>query len=163
MKFEEMPKIFGADIRKVEVCNAADLKNAGAIFTSYGIQPGETVEIPQNREDVVVVKQASSRTRADGTRNLQYMMSVVKTNSAGVKKNDWLSLGSLVRRDANQEPIDEIAKAMLDFDNIEDRIQNCLGKKITCKGRETRIQQEFLNGVRTGNTVERPVAIYAWA
>lgn len=163
MKIEDMPKLFGADTRKVEVCTKEDLKEAGQVFTSYGLMPGETAEVPSVRDEVVVTKQPSSRVRADGTRSLQYFMSIVKTNSAGVKKNDWLSLGSVIRQDANREPIDAVSKDMLQFDNIEDRVQAMLGRKITCTGREKRFQPEFLNNVRTGNVVERPTNIYAWA
>lgn len=162
MKFSEMPKLFGADTRKVEECTTEDLKNAGQIFTSYGLQPGETVEIPANRSDIVTVRQPNRRVNANGERTFQYFMSVLKTSN-GKTKTDWLSLGSVVRRDANQEPIDEVAKDMLEFDNIEDRIQAMLGKKITCKGRENRTQTEFVNNVRTGKTVDRPTNIYAWA
>lgn len=158
MKFTDMPKIFGADTRKVEECSAADLQNAGQVFTSYGINVGETVEIPSNRNEIVVVRQPNRQVTANGERTFQYFMSINKNGKA-----TWLSLGSLVRRDANQEPVDEVSKAMLEYDNIESRIQACLGKKITCKGRENRIQPEFVNRVRTGNTVEKPTNIYAWA
>lgn len=162
MRLDEMPKIFGADTRKVEQCSAEDLKNAGQIFTSYGIQPGETISVPSNREDIVTVRQPNRQVNANGERTFQYFMSVLKTTKAGEKK-DWLSLGSVVRRDANQEPIDEVAKEMLQFDNIEDRIQHMLGRKIVCKGREPRTQPVFVNRVNTGKTEDRPVNIYEWA
>lgn len=162
MRLDEMPKIFGADTRKVEQCSAEDLKNAGQIFTSYCIQPGETISVPSNRKDIVTVRQPNRQVNANGERTFQYFMSVFKTTKAGEKK-DWLSLGSVVRRDANQEPIDEVAKEMLQFDNIEDRIQHMLGRKIVCKGREPRTQPVFVNRVNTGKTEDRPVNIYEWA
>lgn len=163
MRFEEMPKIFGADTRKVEVCTADELKDAGVIFTSYGIMPGETVEFPANRTDIVVVKQPGQRVRQDGTRNMQYFASITKINTSGVRKPDWISMGSLVRRDANQEPVDAVSKEMLQYQDIEGRLQHLVGKKITCTGRETRTQRQFVNGVSTGKNEERPTNIYAFA
>lgn len=162
MRYEEMPKLFGADTYKVEICNAEDLKNAGQIFTSYGISVGETVEVPATREECVIVKQPSRNLRQDGTRNMQYFLSVTRVIN-GNRKNGWLSMGSLVRQDANQEPIDKVSAEMLQFDNIEDRVQKLVGKKITCKTRENRQAPEFLNRVRTGNIIERPTNIYEWA
>lgn len=163
MKIDEMPKIFGADTRKVEVCTTEDLKEAGQVFTSYGIGTGESVKVPQTRDEVVVVKQPNRRVNANGERTLQYFMSIERTTAAGVKKNDWLSLGSLIRRDANQEPVDEVAKLCLQYDNIEDRINAILGKTITCKGRENRLSPKFVNNRNTGEVEERPTAIYAFA
>ena len=140
--------IFGADKRPATEVSIENLKDAGVAFVGYGMRVGETVTFPSVTN--MVIKEQLTR---EGGSNKQYLVSVEKTTSDGKVFPTFISLGSLVRTNAEtREPVSPFAGEMVELGNHEARVRHLAGKTITAKSEiDTRVPK-FVQGTLIRDT-----------
>lgn len=154
---DQLPKAFGERTRPVSGMSLEALKTTGQSFVSYGISKDETIEFPDNKDEIQVFEQKINPNR-DATQRLL----VVMRNG----KPSYLSLGVLNRTDAQRVPTCDFCAEMAKYDNDYERVIALCGKKITCHETKNALFQKFdrATGNRIeGETVSRPTPVIEYA
>lgn len=154
IKAEEMPVV---PVRKgltVKEGGIEALKGMGAGLASFGIEKGETFEFPDTPDDVKTV-----------TRQVRENSEAFEVLILGLKngKPAWFSVSNLRRRDYKMNPVHPVAETLNRATDDAERIEKCLGKKITANDDVTYTATVFKNGTRTDGTRERTVAKLVFA
>jgi hypothetical protein len=151
-KISNYPSISGSATRKPVAVNAEALKTSGIPFASYGIALNETIEFPDSWDDSVLYQQPVR----PGSNAMQTLVGVLRNG-----KPSYISMGTLRRLDAHNEPTCPFTAEMAKMDNDYERLEALFGKKIKCTG-STKIDiQDFdrLTGTRLDTTHEGPAPI----
>lgn len=137
MKFEmeNLPK-FGTEARPATAITEEALKNSGVAMMSFGLEKGDEIEFPEDADGAIFMEQPI---RANSTAK-QVVVSVLRNG-----KPNWLALGTLTRRTAENKAVCPFTEKMIskEFENNLDRMKYLYGKKIKCVDRIEAQAQAF--------------------
>lgn len=114
------------------------------VFANYGIGVGDVIAFPP----VEILDQCRFTQKSKSLGVDVSLLRVVRND-----KPSYLAVGSLSTMDANQQPVDDFRKEMLDFQDAELRIQHLCKKGAVIKGvrKENRDMPVFKDRKVTGS------------
>ena len=145
-QIETMPAI---PVRSGNPATKVSLEDLGQVtvgLVTNTLRKGDTFEFPDTIEDVEVYKQPF----ANGT---NYLILGLRND-----KPYWLSLGSIRRRDMDNQPVHEVAKHVMPCETMEEVILAMLGRTIVGDGEITYNAMTFVDGRPTGEGEPKIVA-----
>ena len=136
MRFDinNVPSIFGSNVRKAVPVSLAELKDAGIAFVSYGLENGDEVEFPKDASQLEIREQPIRV----GQSPLQYLILVLKNG-----KMDWVSLGSMCRVGLDKKNPSKFSQDLYDLQNHKARVESLFGRKIKVGAPNSIEVQEF--------------------
>ncbi len=141
--------------REGMVCKQVDvkaLKESGVAMSNYAPQMGDVVEFPANQDECRFVEVPI---RKNATQK-QYLMAVTKNGN-----HAWMSLGSIRRRNAKNEIVDDFSKSFYESgEDDESRIPFLFGKTIRMVSTKEDEVRVFENNQPTDKTRKSNFPIY---
>lgn len=151
---ENMPLLPGQQQRPISEVSAGNLKTIGVQGGAFALHQGDVIKFPD--EEPLVVSQ---KIRDEANSPLAYYVAVDRNG-----KPSWLAIGALTRRDAHNEPLDEVRKELSYLPSFAEVYNTLRGKSIKCTKMKTVDFAVFENGQRVdGKFQQRSVGIVEYA